>query len=62
MTDEEFAELEELREKWVDVFGELMPWGFQIQLGQFPMLRRCIEGRSKQPLIEYTNTLGKRLY
>ena len=62
MTLEESKEVEALRRKWEEVFGELMPWGFQIRLGQVPMLRKCVAERSKQPLIEYTKSLGGRVY
>ena len=51
-------DLDALREQWEAVFGERMPWGFEIKEAQVPMLRRCIRLRSQEPLKRYVASLG----
>ena len=57
MTRKEFEKVEALREKWEEVFGDNMPWGFAIGMRQIPMLRKCVEDRSKDPMIAYSHSL-----
>ena len=53
----DFEELDELREDWFAVFGESMPWGFEIGEEQIPLLRQCVERRSQEPLDRYVQAL-----
>ena len=39
--------------EWERIFGERMPRSFEVSPAQVPILRRCIEQRSKQPLNDY---------
>ena len=47
----------EMREDWEAIFGESMPWGFEIGEDQIPILRQCIAKRSREPLKAYIATI-----
>ena len=47
----------EVIERWVEVFGETPPWGFEVTEGQIPILLLCIEKRSQKPLKKYIASL-----
>ncbi|MDE0409892.1 MAG: hypothetical protein OXN81_18745 [Alphaproteobacteria bacterium] len=53
----DFEELDELREDWAAIFHEPMPWGFGIGEEETPLLRRCVEERSREPLDRYVRAL-----
>ena len=55
----EFTEndLDRIELEWERIFGERMPWRFQIGPAQLPVLRRCIEQRSMQPLKDYLRSI-----
>ena len=52
-----WEDLEALREDWFRVFRESMPMGFIIIPEHVPMMKKCIETKSKQPLEEYIDSL-----
>lgn len=57
------TDLDELREDWMAVFGEGMPWGFEVGEQQIPLLRQCVEERSREQLNDYIRSLpANRLY
>ena len=50
-------DLDRIRLEWERIFGEGMPWGFEVGPAQVPILRRCIEQRSMQPLNDYVRSI-----
>ena len=55
-------DLEALRPGWLETFGEDLPFGFEIQLAQVPMLRQCLREKSQAPLDAFIRTLAGRVY
>lgn len=52
-----WADLDALREQWERVFEETMPYGFEIGPEQVPLMRECIEKRSREPLEKYVREI-----
>ena len=50
-------QIEELGLEWTRLFGEPMPFGFEIREEQLPILRQCIEQQSKRPLDVYIESI-----
>ena len=57
MVDYTWQDLEILVPDWERIFGETLPRGFVIGPDQVPMVRECIEKRSKRPLDLYIKSL-----
>ena len=55
----EFTEddLDQIEPEWERTFGDGMPRGFEVGPAQVPILRRCIEQRSMQPLNDYVRSI-----
>ena len=52
MTDEECTRLARVQERWEKVFGNSMPFGFEVGIADLPILERCVELRDQTPLDE----------
>ena len=50
MNEKEAQVLFDLQEEWQRVFGEGMPWGFEIGEQDIPLLQRCVKNRSRVEL------------
>ena len=57
VADYTWKDLEVLAPDWERVFGEALPLGPVVGPDQVPMVRECIEKRSKEPLIRYIKSL-----
>lgn len=58
-------EMYELSERWREVFGTAMPYGFEVTDDDAPTLHRCIEERSTRALDELVAERvggGKRIH
>ena len=56
MVDYTWQDLEVLVPDWERVFEVPMPRGFEVGPDQVPIMRECIEKRSKRPLVRYINS------
>lgn len=54
---ESLPDMFEVIDRWVEVFGETPPFGFEVTEGQIPILLLCIEKRSEEPLDNYIDSL-----
>ena len=61
MAKYDWADLESLTDEWFRVFGESMGMGFEISPEQFPMMKKCIETKSKKLLEEYIDSLPEHI-
>ena len=61
MAKYDWKDLEDLRDDWFRVFGESMGMGFEISPEQFPMMKKCIETKSKKLLEEYIDSLPEHI-
>ena len=62
MAEYTLDDLEALQPGWLETFGEDLPFGFEIQPAQVPMLRQCLSEKSRAPLRAFINTLAGRAY
>lgn len=56
-TDEEWDRLERVMADWPRVFGESLPFGFDVTVGDLDLLERCLRARSKR---EFNAMLKRR--
>jgi len=52
-------DMERLRPQWRELFGEEMPYGFEIGPEQYLVMRACIQQCSQAPLEAYVDSLPK---
>lgn len=48
--DEESRRLDEVQAQWPALFGEPMPFGFDVTEGDLDILEQCVRERSKRAL------------
>ena len=49
-------DIDELLERWEQVFGTELAWGFVITERQLPLIERCLAARDSTELDEYVAT------
>lgn len=50
ITDEESDRLDAVQAQWPALFGEEMPFGFDVTVGDLDVLEQCVRERSKEPI------------
>ena len=50
ITEEESRRLDEVQAQWRTLFGEEMPFGFDVTEGDLDVLEQCVRERSKRAL------------
>lgn len=55
-------QIEVLGLQWTRLFGEPMPFGFEVREEQLPILQQCIDQQSKRPLDIYIESIKGRQY
>ena len=57
MTSDTTQEVLDLMAEWQAIFGEPMPWGFEVGENEIPILRQCIKQKSQQPIEDFVRSL-----